>query len=279
MADVLFRILVDNIAGSECIAEHGFALWIETGVRRILLDTGQGAALGENARALGVDLSNTTDLVISHGHYDHTGAVSAVLGHSKYVHAHAHPGVCEPRYSVRDGQVRDIRMPASAVRSLYALSSEQMSWSDQPRLLESGLGLSGFIPRLTDFEDTGGPFYLDPDGRRADQLLDDQALWIATNKGLVVCLGCCHSGLINTLAHVREISGVLRLHAIIGGLHLGTASTERLERTVKALNEDFRPDLLIACHCTGEEASAYLGGHLDCEVRQGFAGLVLHIPE
>jgi metal-dependent hydrolase (beta-lactamase superfamily II) len=80
MDKTTLTVLVDNQAGFGCVAEHGFALWIEHGDQHILLDTGQGTALEGNARTLGVDLGLTDALVLSHGHYDHTGAVPLVLG-------------------------------------------------------------------------------------------------------------------------------------------------------------------------------------------------------
>ncbi len=265
-------VLVDNQAGPGCAPEHGFALWIETRDRRILLDTGQGPALAGNALALGVDLGRTDTVVLSHGHYDHTGAVPQVVASAPEVRVHAHAGVTEPRYSIREGEARDIRMPAASVRALYRLPLFRMHWASGPVSLGEGLGLSGAIPRRTDFEDTGGPFYLDPEGQRPDMLDDDQALWIATDAGLVVCLGCCHSGLINTLTYLREITGESRVHAVIGGLHLGAASPKRLEKTVRALRE-LRPGMLAPCHCTGEAATTYLREHLECPVHTGYSGL------
>lgn len=270
-------VLVDNQAGPGCMPEHGFALWIETKDRRILLDTGQGEALAGNALALGMDLGRLNTLVLSHGHYDHTGAVPLVLATALEVNVHAHAGVTEPRYSVRAGEARDIRMPAASVRALYRLPLFRMHWASGPVSLGEGLGLTGAIPRRTDFEDTGGPFFLDPEGQRPDLLEDDQALWIATEAGLVVCLGCCHSGLINTLTYVREITGENRIHAVIGGLHLNAASPERLEKTVNALRES-RPDMLVPCHCTGEAAATYLRENLDCPVQTGYSGFRMEIP-
>lgn len=271
MARAVLTVLVDNQAGFGCVSEHGYALWVDAGEKRILLDTGQGEALAANARALGIDLGLTDILALSHGHYDHTGAMPLVLGAASHARVHCHPGVTEPRYSIRDGNVRDIRMPAPSLRSM---PDNRVRWSAEPLELADGVGLSGYVPRRTDFEDTGGPFFLDPAGSRPDIIEDDQSLWIATDKGLVVCTGCCHAGLVNTLVHLREVTGEERIRAVIGGLHLGAASPARLEKTARALRE-MRPGLVVACHCTGEAATAWLSDHLDCEVRTGYAGLRL----
>lgn len=96
-------------------------------------------------------------------------------------------------------------------------------------------GLTGHIPRKTDFEDTGGPFYLDPHGKHPDLIADDLALWIRTDQGLVICLGCCHAGLVNTIHHIRSISGTEIIRAIIGGFHLLHADSRRIEGTTEVL--------------------------------------------
>ncbi|HCU68399.1 MAG TPA: MBL fold metallo-hydrolase [Desulfomicrobium sp.] len=267
-------VLVDNRAGFGCVEEHGYALWIDAGDRRILLDTGQSPALAENARALGVDLGRTDILALSHGHYDHTGAVPLVLSSAPHARLYCHSGVTEPRYSIRDGEARDIRMPMASMRALNALAVDRLRWNGESVPLGGGMGLSGFIPRRTDFEDTGGPFFFDPRGHRPDPINDDQSLWIATDKGLEVCTGCCHAGLVNTLMHLREVTGEGRIRAVIGGLHLGAATPERLEKTARALR-DMRVGLLVPCHCTGEAAAAWLADHLDCEVHTGYSGFRL----
>ena len=91
-------------------------------------------------------------------------------------------------------------------------------------------------------------------------------------------MGCCHAGLINTLSHLREVTGESRIRAVIGGLHLGSASRERLEKTAQSLR-DLNPGLMIPCHCTGEGAIAYLRDHLDCPVHTGYSGLRLDTAE
>lgn len=274
MARAALTVLVDNQAGLGCVSEHGFALWVDAGDKRVLLDTGQGSALAGNARALGVDLGRTDILALSHGHYDHTGAVPLVLSAAPKAGLYCHPGVTEPRYSIRDGEARDIRMPQASMRALNALPPDRLLWSGEPTILGDGLGISGSIPRRTGYEDAGGPFFFDPHGHRPDPISDDQSLWIATDKGLVVCTGCCHAGLVNTLAHLREVTGEERIRAVLGGLHLGAASAGRLERTARALRE-MRVGLVVACHCTGQAATAWLADHLDCEVRTGYSGFRL----
>ena len=135
-------------------------------------------------------------------------------------------------------------------------------------------GLTGPIPRLSGFEDTGGPFYLDPEGTIPDPIEDDMALWIATDRGLVVCLGCAHAGVVNTLEHIIRLTGTDRILAVIGGLHLMSAGQERLDRTVTALRR-LAPDRLFPCHCTGDAAAAFLTEALGERVGRAAAGMTL----
>jgi 7,8-dihydropterin-6-yl-methyl-4-(beta-D-ribofuranosyl)aminobenzene 5'-phosphate synthase len=99
------------------------------------------------------------------------------------------------------------------------------------------------------------------------------ALWIHTTAGLVVCLGCCHAGVINTLRHITAASGESRIAAVIGGMHLINATDERLERTTEALKAYAIPSM-VPCHCTGESAVAFLAGRLGGCVERGCAGWI-----
>ena len=98
---IAITILVDNQAGPGLTTEHGFSLWIEADGRHILFDTGQGPALPMNARTIGVDLRKTDLLVLSHGHYDHTGGMPHFLHVATNPHGYFHPGVVLPRYRLR----------------------------------------------------------------------------------------------------------------------------------------------------------------------------------
>ncbi|WP_028318197.1 MBL fold metallo-hydrolase [Desulfobulbus elongatus] len=266
-------ILVDNEAGAGLEAEHGFSLWIETGGKRILFDTGQGGTLMANARILGIDPAAADHLVLSHGHYDHSGGLVPLLHHGHGFILHCHPGAVNPRYSIRNRIVKSLQMPREAMAGLDRFPQEQLDWVQRPVLLGDTVGLTGPIARETIFEDSGGPFFLDQAGHRPDPVDDDLALWVRTENGLIVCVGCAHAGLINTLHQVRRLNDGMRILAVIGGFHLLNADHRRLEQTVCALDR-LAPDHVIPCHCTGEEAVASLRRAFGKRCRPGMAGMI-----
>lgn len=268
---VAITLLVDNQSGPGLTAEHGLALWIETQQIRILFDTGQGPALPANARALGIDLSTADHLVLSHGHYDHTGGLLHVLQVAPDVHVHAHPGVVQPRYRRREPAPQTIHMPAGARAALRRLPEHRRHWVAEATALTNAIGLTGPIPRRTPYEDPGGPFFLDREAQHPDPIADDLALWIRTEDGLVVCTGCCHAGLINTIDHIRRLNGGAALRAVIGGFHLIDAEPRRLAQTVKAL-ADLPVARIIPCHCTGDPAVRILEAVLGDKILPGAAG-------
>jgi 7,8-dihydropterin-6-yl-methyl-4-(beta-D-ribofuranosyl)aminobenzene 5'-phosphate synthase len=277
-ANVTITILVDNQGGDGLTAEHGLSLWIETEGKRILFDTGQGVALESNARELGVDLGETDILVLSHGHYDHTGGIPQVLRQTRNAEVYCHPGIVSPRYSIGNGMPRSIRMPRESMEVIDKLPSDHLHWVQQPIWLSGKIGITGPIPRETIFEDTGGPFYLDPKGKRADPIEDDLALWIHTEDGVIVCVGCSHAGLVNTLNHVRRLSHGPRVRAVIGGFHLQNASHDRLDRTIAAVRL-LDPDMMVPCHCTGELAVAGLRKALGERVSPAAVGMTYCFQE
>jgi len=269
-------IIVDNEAADGLVSEHGYAVWLEKGRRKILFDTGDHNALEPNSRRLDKDLSLVTDLILSHGHYDHSGRVDSVIGASAGVRLYLHPAAGSERYSHSSDSCRAAGMPPHSRRSIDLLPKSRIHYVDEPLELEEGLGLTGTIARKSSYEDTGGQFFFDKQGLLVDPIDDDIALWLRTAEGLVICVGCSHSGIVNTVETVMAITGESAIHTIIGGLHLKNASETRLEQTVSALNA-MNIRQLIGCHCTGDDPFLYLKKHLNCGAEKGFAGFTLTI--
>ena len=254
--EVRITVLSENHALEGLTPEYGLSVWIEADGTRILFDTGMAGAFAANAAKLGVDLSGTVHLALSHGHLDHTGGVPLALQQAPGALIHLHIDATGPKYHVAgEGRADFIGMPEPTFRIIRDASVRSMFLTDVTRLT-GRVCLTGPIPRRTAFEKVPQSFALDPEGRRPDPIEDDQALWIETEEGLIVVLGCSHSGVVNTVEHIREKSGRKEIRAIIGGMHLMGSDQETIRKTADAI-ASWNPGLISPNHCTGDTACAY----------------------
>jgi 7,8-dihydropterin-6-yl-methyl-4-(beta-D-ribofuranosyl)aminobenzene 5'-phosphate synthase len=255
-----FRITVlcDNSVGpiSGTLGEHGFAALIEAGDQALLFDTGQGETLLHNAQRMNKNLHRVSTVALSHGHYDHTGGLWPLLKACGPKEIVAHPDIFCRRYRVKDGgEAISIGIPYSQefLRGLGATFTLQAGFHE----LASGIFLTGQVPRKTVFERGDSGLFCDEAGCCADPIADDQSVVLVTAKGIVLILGCCHAGIINTLEHARCQTGVSEIYAVIGGTHLGFCSSQQLEDTIKALRQ-YGIQKIYGSHCTGFSAAARL---------------------
>jgi len=248
-------LVEDTGIGAGLSCEHGLSFWIEYGNRTVLFDTGQAGLLFKNAKKLGVDLDKTEAVILSHGHYDHTGGLADVLDAAPNALVYMHPAALGPKFSRKGTQARAIGIPDSVKQAIrFHAEKNRVVWTRAPVEIMPGLFVTGPIPRNTDFEGVGGAFYIDSNCQKADTLPDDHAAFFDTPRGLIVILGCSHAGVVNTLDYIMKLSGNKHIDSVVGGMHLLNASEDRIERTVKFLHE-CNVQNIGPCHCTGENAA------------------------
>jgi 7,8-dihydropterin-6-yl-methyl-4-(beta-D-ribofuranosyl)aminobenzene 5'-phosphate synthase len=267
--------LVENAvaqSGQALLAEHGLSFYIEAGDRKILFDTGQNLAISNNARVLGIDLNQIDTVVLSHGHYDHSGGLQSILASNKNFTLHGHPDVFSPKVKKTNGDYKYIGIPVE--KNNIVNSGISLQLSREPVEIAPGLMTSGEIALENDFELKEPMFFLKQEDKVIhDTLADDQALILDTAKGMVVLLGCSHRGVINTLTHVTQLKGNNKIHAILGGLHLGKASDGKLAKIIDHLRE-FDLDMIGVGHCTGPRAFLALANEFEDRVYLNTVGNV-----
>ncbi len=255
--NICITVLVENSVHRQgLVAEHGLSFHVQIGQRSLLFDTGQTDLALMNAETLRLPLDRLEAIVLSHGHYDHTGGLPAILDAAPNAPVYLHPAAFENKYSrTPDGKTRFMGMNPNTVQALHGRRN-YLETIGCTRIVE-GIFVTGEIPRVTTYEDTGGAFFVDAEGTRPDPLTDDQALVIDLGRSVVLLLGCAHSGVVNTLDRVQHLTGGKPVCAMIGGLHLGSATEERIQQTIARLRAA-NLECLAPMHCTGWPATARL---------------------
>jgi 7,8-dihydropterin-6-yl-methyl-4-(beta-D-ribofuranosyl)aminobenzene 5'-phosphate synthase len=266
-------ILVENTTPvPNLIGEFGFSCLITVDGRSLLFDTGSDQALFHNSKALGIKLEEIEDVMISHGHFDHTGALLPLLEQFGKKRIYAHSRLLLPRlFPLNNGSFKKIGSPFSHQELIQA--GAEFVYSDSYAKIMPGVYISGEIPRLNDFEDAGGDFQVEDNGQlKSDNLQDEMALIIDHPEGLIIISGCAHAGLINTIAHAIRMTGKTKILAYLGGTHLLNASPGRIDQTVNSLRSLDIAKLIVA-HCTGFYAAARLYDEMGAMVIKGETGM------
>lgn len=261
--------LIENMPddAGELDCEHGLSLLLEFAGKKILFDTGQTGAFLDNAQKLGKDVNAVDYIVISHGHYDHSGGVMRLMGklgttddslvtgearatrpipiyvgeeffYKKYKH------LSDGSYRYNGNGFEESDLPAEQV-SLQKITADTT-------YLEKDIILFKNFKKFTDFEKPNPKFVVEKEVSiyEQDDFRDELALGLRTSKGLVLVVGCSHVGIVNILRTVMERTGE-KVYCVLGGTHLVEADEKRLDKTMTALQQCGLSQIAVS-HCTGE---------------------------
>lgn len=252
-------VVVENQTSSQnLLAEWGYSAWLQTEDAVILLDTGGiQHTLQHNLTALGLNARRITDLVLSHGHFDHTSGVMDVLRLAPHARVWAAPGIGRERLGDADAK------RASGGGSMLA----GLAFSPIDPFVKIAPGVTAFTVPATERDPrwvcTRHMFERTDSGEIVpDTFADDVSLLVQSEKGASVLLGCAHAGLPNILRYASRTFGIDRFHTVLGGTHLsGVAPADYplwMQELTQYKVEDWRP-----CHCTGFKAAAALARTFD----------------
>ncbi|MBR2677021.1 MAG: MBL fold metallo-hydrolase [Solobacterium sp.] len=253
------------------LGEPALSFYIEEGDERILFDTGYSDSVIFNAEKMGIDLSNLTAIVLSHGHNDHTRGLSYLW--DKYdltgVKLIAHPlAFVKKRYL---GEL----IGAPFTRAECERHGLQLIDGSKPVRISERLLFLGGIPRVTSFEAKNPLGEYESDGSWIkDDLQDDSAMVYEGEQGLFLITGCSHSGICNMILYACELAKTEVTTGVIGGFHL-MEENEQLEQTVRFL-KDHTSGKLYPCHCVSLKAKHHMMKELPVEEVGVGMELVIH---
>ncbi|MCK9230397.1 MAG: MBL fold metallo-hydrolase [Syntrophales bacterium] len=260
-------ILKNGEINNSIRAEHGFSVVVRTGSgdtwRTMLFDFGfspDGAAC--NAKLLGAPLHEIDSMALSHGHSDHTGGIAQLTDMTgrNGIPLFCHPGVFTPFRYLEPLPGFLMHFPRFDRKPLEDRGIRIVETTEPQPLPGNHVLFLGEIPRKTDFEKGFPIAYRDTGGTKAwDPIEDDSAIVInLRDKGLIIISGCAHAGIVNTVIHAKQVTGIDSVHAVMGGFHLtGPLFEAIIERTTEELI-NLNPEFVVPCHCTGRKATMFM---------------------
>ncbi len=256
-------VLLDNKnSNPNAVAEKGLSLLIEERLTKIIFDTGRHDAFLRNAIALGVNLQDTTHVILSHGHHDHCGGV-CILGehlrtfnHTKAPLLLAHPDIFSKRglYFSLFGHHFMWRNLGSPVSREQAEKHFRCVLHREPFWIHANLVFLGQIPGRESLQKRLALGSIIKNGRLTKDLIDDDsAIVYKTKSGLVVIAGCAHSGICNIIEYAKQVTQEKKVYAVIGGFHLRSANKQTIRRVADYFQRH-EIQIVHGCHCTGRAA-------------------------
>lgn len=261
--------LIENLVYKQgLVAEHGLSLYIETDKQKILFDTGQSGAFVQNAQKLNINIGNIDSLVLSHGHYDHTGGLYPFLEKNAKAKVYAKKDIFTPKYHGHNrfiGTLRNETLLKDRLVNMDAITEIAENIFIMPNITISN-------PTDTHFKGLNikqGKEFI------TDEFDDELFIVIKQNEQINILTACSHRGITNICTTAIEYFK-LPVGLIIGGFHMKECTSEQYLHIMHYFRQ-IKPQSIGVCHCTGIEKFAEMYNECDARVFYNFTGNELNI--
>ncbi|MFA5848278.1 MAG: MBL fold metallo-hydrolase [Bacteroidales bacterium] len=252
--------LIENLSYKrDLLAEHGLSLYLETGTSKILFDTGQSGAFIKNAKKLGVNLEDIDSVVISHGHYDHTGGLASFLRVNNKAKIYIKEEALTEKY---DAAKRKIGITFNPL-----LLKGRVEFIREVKEIDNGIFIIPDIPILNNKDNSFGIF--------KDEFPDELYMAIILRGELSIITGCSHRGITNIIGSAVNHFN-LPVNLVLGGFHTMNHTPAQFETVLDYFRNNV-PKSIGACHCTGIEKYAIISNKCDTNVFYNSTGSVIEI--
>jgi 7,8-dihydropterin-6-yl-methyl-4-(beta-D-ribofuranosyl)aminobenzene 5'-phosphate synthase len=264
-------------------AEHGLSWHVEVVIggraKEFIFDYGlDSPGIIRNMDFLGIDMGKVMALGLSHGHFDHWGGLMGLLRHNASKIMRGTPlyvgeEVFAHRYSLRSTDLEPQDLGWLERDYLDRLGIVKAVEIKDPTEVIPGGYLTGNIEKVTDYEKGSPSLLIERDGRLEQDRFEGEQAFVCNvkDKGLVILSGCAHVGIVNTVKHAQKITGIQKVHAVIGGFHLANADSTTIQKTLADVKET-GPDHIIPAHCTGLAAVRRFADAMEKEFTLNAAG-------
>lgn len=256
--------LIENlVTGPELVAEHGLSLFIDTGSKKLLFDTGQSGLFIKNAQNLGIDISEIDLLILSHGHYDHTGGLYPFLEVNKRAKVYAKEGIFTPKYN---GKTRFIgtKVNQDLLSGRLIPVEEVTEVANDVFIMPDTKIYNPVDTNFTRLFIKKGISFIE------DTFEDELFLVIRELESINIITACSHLGITNICSTASDYFK-LPINLILGGFHMKDCGVEQYVHITHYMQE-IQPNFIGACHCTGVEKFASITNDADCKVFYNASG-------
>lgn len=269
---IILKILSENRDNCQFKGEGGLSVFVDAFGQKFLMDTGYSDLFLENAKLMGVDLDSIKNVVLTHGHSDHTNGVPFLQEGKTLI---CHPSVFKDRWSIRKQEYVGFPVKEEKLKQTHNLLLKKEGFE-----FAKNCFFLGEIPMMVDFEKEGNfSTMLDEKLTEKDLTEDDSGVALVTDKGLFVMTGCGHRGVCNTIEHAKKVTGENRIYAVLGGFHLRKLEKQKdiIDKTIEYFKKNEIKELFLG-HCVTDDVIDYFENALpEVKISRLAAGKVFEI--